>query len=77
MKYEQSLMQHNRNRLNIQQQPYKSNMEYYKRLREIETEKVNPDSYKKIAFNKQQVNSKTKLKIYLIMIVKLKKSLNH
>ena len=38
MKYVQSLMQINRNRLNIQQQPYESDTDYYRRLREIETE---------------------------------------
>jgi hypothetical protein len=56
MKYIQSLMQHNCNRLNIQQQPYESDMEYYQRLREIETQKVNPELYKKLPQIKQQVN---------------------
>jgi hypothetical protein len=62
MKYEQSLMQLNRNRLNIQQQPYESDMEYYKRLREIETQKVNPELYQKFALNKTTSELKTKMK---------------
>ncbi len=34
-KYKQSLAQVNRNRLNLQQQPYESEFDYYNRLREI------------------------------------------
>jgi hypothetical protein len=62
MKYEQSLMQLNRNRLNIQKQPYESDMEYYKRLREIETQKANPELYQKFALNKTTSELKTKMK---------------
>ncbi len=36
MKYEESSANANRNRLNLQQQPYKSEFEYYNRLKEIE-----------------------------------------
>ncbi len=35
-KYKQSLAQVNRNSLNLQQQPYESEFDYYNRLREIE-----------------------------------------
>ena len=60
-KYEQSLLQHNRNRLNLQQQPYESDMDYYKRLREIESEKVNPVLYKQYSINKASKELKPKL----------------
>jgi hypothetical protein len=62
MKYEQALTQVNRNRLNIQQQPYESDMEYYKRLRETETQKVNPELYQKFALNKATTELKTKMR---------------
>jgi hypothetical protein len=50
-KYEQSLASVNRNRLNLQQQPYESEYDYYKRLQEIEKEKYDPLLYKKYATN--------------------------
>ncbi len=40
MKYEQSLHSAHRNRLKLQQQSYESEIEYYKRLREIEGKKL-------------------------------------
>lgn len=60
-KYEQSLLQSNRNRLNLQQQPYESDMDYYKRLQEIEKEKVNPALYKQYSVNKASKELKPKL----------------
>jgi hypothetical protein len=60
-KYEQSLLQSNRNRLNLQQQPYESDMDYYKRLQEIESEKVNPVLYKQYSVNKASKELKPKL----------------
>ena len=51
-KYEEALMRHNRNRLNLQQQPYESDMEYYKRLKDIESEKIDPVLYKQLSVNK-------------------------
>lgn len=60
-KYEQSLLQSNRNRLNLQQQPYESDMDYYKRLQEIEKEKVNPALYKQYSVNKASFELKPKL----------------
>lgn len=62
LKYEQSLMQHNRNRLNLQQQPYESDIDYYKRLREIEQTKYKPELYQKYASNKIITELKPKLK---------------
>ena len=60
-KYEQSLLQSNRNRLNLQQQPYESDIDYYKRLQEIEKEKVNPVLYKQYSVNKASKELKPKL----------------
>jgi len=60
-KYEQSLLQSNRNRLNLQQQPYESDIDYYKRLQEIEKEKVNPALYKQYSVNKASKELKPKL----------------
>jgi len=60
-KYEQSLLQHNRNRLNIQQQPNESEMEYYQRLREIERTKMDPVLYKQYSINKVSKELKPKL----------------
>ena len=47
-------MQVNRNRMNIQQQPYESDYEYYKRLKEVETSKYDPVLYKHIQQTKLQ-----------------------
>ena len=51
IKYEQSLNAANRNRLNLQQQPYESEYDYYKRLKEVEKEKFDPVLYKQYAAN--------------------------
>ena len=51
IKYEQSLNTANRNRLNLQQQPYESEYDYYKRLKEVEKEKFDPVLYKQYAAN--------------------------
>lgn len=61
-KYEQSLLQLNRNRLNLQQQPYESEFDYYKRLKEVETSKYDPTLYKKYASNQTTKELKPKLK---------------
>lgn len=60
-KYEQSLIQHNRSRLNIQQQPNESDMEYYQRLREVERTKMDPTLYKQYSINKVSKELKPKL----------------
>jgi len=60
-KYETALLQHNRNRLNIQKQPYESDMDYYKRLREIELQKADPAMYKKYATNNAVKELKPKM----------------
>jgi len=51
LKYEQSLKDANKNRLNLQQQPYESEYDYYQRLKEVEKEKFDPVLYKKYAEN--------------------------
>jgi hypothetical protein len=60
-KYEQSLLQHNRNRLNLQQQPNESDMEYYQRLQEVERTKMDPVLYKQYSINKVSKELKPKL----------------
>lgn len=61
MKYEQSLSSANRNRLNLQQQPYESEYDYYKRLKEVEKEKIDPVLYKQYASNDATKKLKTNL----------------
>jgi hypothetical protein len=61
LKYEQSLKSANRNRLNLQQQPYESEYDYYKRLKEVEKEKFDPVLYKKYAENETTKKLKTNL----------------
>jgi hypothetical protein len=61
IKYEQSLKDLNRNRLNLQQQPNESEYEYYKRLQEVEKEKYDPILYKKYASNQSTKKLNTKL----------------
>jgi len=61
LKFEQSLNQVNKNRLNLQQQPYETEFDYYNRLREVEKEKYDPTLYKKYAENEQTKNLKTNL----------------
>ncbi len=51
MKYEQSLLQHNRIRLNLHQQPYESEFGYYNRLKEVGKTKYDPVLYKQYASN--------------------------
>ena len=61
LKYEQSLQSMNRNRLNLQQQPYESEYDYYKRLKEVEKEKFDPTLYKKYASNENTKQLKSNL----------------
>jgi hypothetical protein len=61
VKYEQSLKDLNRNRLNLQQQPNESEYEYYKRLQEVEKEKYDPVLYKQYASNQTTKKLNTKL----------------
>jgi hypothetical protein len=58
-KYEQALMQMNRNRLNLQQQPYESEYEYYNRLKEAERSKYDPVLYRQYAANEVTKKIKT------------------
>ena len=58
-KYEQTLMQMNRNRLNLQQQPYESEYEYYNRLKEAERSKYDPVLYRQYAANEVTKKIKT------------------
>ncbi len=44
-------MQMNRNRLNLQQQPYESEYKYYNRLKEAERSEYDPVLYKQYAAN--------------------------
>ena len=60
-KFQQSLNSVNKNRLNLQQQPYESDQEYYLRLREIEKEKFDPVLYKKYAENETTKKLKSNL----------------
>jgi urease gamma subunit len=59
--YERDLQQINRNRLNLQQQPYESDAEYYQRLKEIQTERYDPVLYKQRAVNQNTTELKQKL----------------
>ena len=61
IKFQQSLNSVNKNRLNLQQQPYESDQEYYLRLREIEKEKFDPVLYKKYAENETTKKLKSNL----------------
>ena len=60
-KFEQSLNEVNKNRLNLQRQPNETEYDYYKRLREIEKEKYDPLLYKQYAENQQTKILKTNL----------------
>ena len=62
IKFEQSLNSMNKNRLNLQQQPYESEFDYYNRLREIEKEKFDPVLYKKYSENDATKKLKDNLK---------------
>ena len=61
IKYEQSLKDRNKNRLNLQQQPNESEYDYYKRLQEVEKEKYDPILYKQYALNQTTKQLKEKL----------------
>ncbi len=57
-------MQMNRNRLNLQQQPYESEYdEYYNRLKEVERSKYDPVLYRQYAANKTTKELKPKMTI--------------
>ncbi len=60
-RFENEFIQMNRNRLNIQQQPYESDMDYYNRLKLIEKEQFDPVLYKQISLNDNIKQLKTKL----------------
>jgi hypothetical protein len=60
-KYETELGKVNRNRLNLQQQQYESDMDYYRRLKEIEQTKYDPVLYKQYALNQNVKELKPKL----------------
>ena len=57
-KFEKSLDEINKNRLNLQQQPNKTEYDYFNRLRAIEREKYEPVLYKQYAENEQSKNLK-------------------
>ena len=54
-------MQMNRNRLNIQQQPYESDYDYYNRLKEVESSKYDPVFYRQCSANKTTKELKPKM----------------
>jgi hypothetical protein len=60
-RFQNEFIQMNRNRLNIQQQPYESDMDYYNRLKLIEKEQFDPVLYKQISLNDNIKQLKTKL----------------
>jgi len=51
----------NRNRLNIQQQPYESDYDYYNRLKEVESSKYDPVFYRQYSANKTTKELKPKM----------------
>jgi hypothetical protein len=55
-KYEQALANVNRNQLNLQQQPYESEYDFYNRLKEVERSKYHPVLYKQYAANEVTKN---------------------
>jgi len=60
-KFEQSLNEVNKNRLNLQQQPNETDYDYYKRLQEIEKERYDPLLFKQYAENEQTKTLKNNL----------------
>jgi hypothetical protein len=60
-KYKTSLEQANRNRLNLQQQPYESEYDYYKRLKEVEKQKYDTVLYNQFAANQASKQLKERL----------------
>jgi hypothetical protein len=60
-RFQNEFIQMNRNRLNIQQQPYESDMDYYNRLKAIEKEQFDPVLYKQISLNENIKQLKPKL----------------
>ncbi len=60
-RFQNEFIQMNRNRLNIQQQPYESDMDYYNRLKAIEKEQFDPLLYKQISLNENIKQLKPKL----------------
>jgi hypothetical protein len=54
-------MQMNRNRLNIQQQPYESDYDYYNRLKEVESSKYDHVLYRQYSANKTTKKLKPKM----------------
>ena len=61
LKFEQALKSANSNRLNVQQEPNESELDYCNRLRAIEREKYDPLLYKQYAENEQTKALKTNL----------------
>jgi hypothetical protein len=61
LQYETELGKVNRHRLNLKQQPYESDMDYYRRLKEVEQTKYDPILYKQRALNENIKELKPKL----------------
>jgi len=60
-KYETEMGKVNRNRLNLQQQQYENDFDYYRRLKELEQTKYDPVLYKQYALNQNVKELKPKL----------------
>ena len=65
LKFEQALKTANANRLNIEEQPNESELDYYNRLRAIEKEKYDPVLYKQYAENEQTETLKTNALLFI------------
>jgi len=61
LQYETELGKVNRHRLNLKQQPYESDVDYYRRLKEVEQTKYDPILYKQRALNENIKELKPKL----------------
>jgi hypothetical protein len=61
LQYETELGKVNRHRLNLKQQPYESDIDYYRRLKEVEQTKYDPILYKQRALNENIKELKPKL----------------
>ncbi len=67
-KYKTSLEQANRNRLNLQQQPYESEYDYYERLKEVKNRNI----IQYYINNMQQIKHLNNLKINLMNYTMMK-----
>lgn len=59
--YETALIEANRDRKIIKQQPYENEYDYYRRLKEVERQKYDPNLYKQISLNRNIEELKSKL----------------